>query len=146
MTSLSSLLSPSSESGSAMKRAPYLLPILALATVGCAAEATIPDTSTDRVMESSTVAPAKPMSGKDLTGMAISNVAADEGIQISPSMASDYADIVCEGLDDGLHPLIVASIGAEEIPRYSSEDHGFLVGASIGANCPEHLSLLGGDI
>lgn len=143
----SSSLFPSRESGTAVKRSLLLLPGLALAFAGCAIDTSVPagKPTPDRVLESTTVAPAvEPISDGDLVGHVVSTVASDEGITIGPSMAGEYAVIVCQGFEDGLSPLVMVRIGVQEMPRFSEEEHAFLVGASVGALCPEFSFVFGG--
>lgn len=156
MTPSSSLFFPSRESGTAVKRSLLLLPALAL-FAGCAVDTgTVtdgnPSTTTfsaaDRVIESTTSAPIAPI-GEPITadqraGKLISQVAADEGITIDQHLAARYAELVCEGFDDDLtftHVMIAATNG---IPRFSDREHAYLIGASIGAMCPEHAASVGG--
>lgn len=157
MTSRSlSSFSFSRESGTAVKRSLLLLPALAL-FAGCAVDTgTVtdgnPSTTTfsaaDRVIESTTSAPIAPI-GEPITadqraGKLISQVAADEGIIIDQHMAAKYAEIVCEGFDDDMpfsHMVIATTAG---LPRFSDREHAYLIGASIGAMCPEHAASVGG--
>ena len=153
MTSLpSSLLSsPSSESGSPVKRSLLALPIalLALSACGPTPESADPSSVADRVLESTTVAepavvPSKvdPYIPVDSTDMILQSVAAGEGIDMPDGMASEYADIICEGLDDGLSPWALVRIGVTELPMWDAGQHAFLVGASVGAACPEYADLI----
>lgn len=103
------------------------------------------------MLESTTVAapavvPSKvdPYIPVDSTDMILQSVAAGEGIDMPDGMAGEYADIICEGLDDGLSPMALVRIAAAELPQWDSGQHSFLVGASIGAKCPEFSYLVGG--
>lgn len=128
-----------------------------LVFAGCAAPVTsdpvvstvsAPSLATDRVVESTTApvpTPVDPVSDEEFAGSIISIVAEDEGIQIPASMAGEYATIICEGFADGLSPLVMVRIGVEELPRWSSDEHSFLMGASVGALCPEFASKIVGN-
>ena len=80
----------------------------------------------------------------DRTDAVLQSVAAGEGIDMPDGMASEYADIICEGLSDGLSPMALVRIAADELPVWDASQHSFLVGASIGAKCPEFSYLVGG--
>ena len=144
---------PSSESGVAVKRALLVLPVAVLALSACESASTVPASSGDRVIESTTVTPAapavepskvEPYVPVDSTDMILQSVAASEGIDMPDGMASQYADIICQGLDDGLSPMALVRIAASELTQWDDDQHAFLVGASIGAKCPEFSYLVGG--
>lgn len=89
--------------------------------------------------------PAKPaMTEDERTDMILQSVAADEGIHMPDGMAGEYATIVCDGLDDGLSFTMMIRIGADALPRWDEGQHAFLIGASVGAKCPEYAGLFGG--
>lgn len=67
----------------------------------------------------------------------------DGGVSFPRSHAAEYADITCEAAQDGLSPTRVADMWSEEVTDYSVSDHYILVGAAIGAYCPEQLGLDG---
>ena len=143
----------SSESGVAVKRALFVLPVAVLALSACESASTVPASSGDRVIESTTVTPVAPavVPSKvdpyvpvDSTDMILQSVAAGEGIDMPDGMASQYADIICEGLEDGLSPMALVRIAVNELPQWDDGQHAFLVGASIGAKCPEFSYLVGG--
>ena len=143
----------SSESGVPVKRALLVLPVAVLALSACESASTVPASSGDRVLESTTVAPVapavepskvEPYVPVDRTDAVLQSVAAGEGIDMPDGMASEYADIICEGLDDGLSPMALVRIAAAELTQWDSGQHAFLVGASIGAKCPEFSYLVGG--
>lgn len=148
MTALTSLFFSSSESGTPMKRALFVLPVALLALSACESASTAPATSADRVLESTTVAPvspaADPYTPTDSTDAVLQSIAADQGINMPDGMASEYADIICEGLDDGLSPMALVRIAASELPQWDDGQHAFLVGASIGAKCSEYSYLVEG--
>ena len=128
-----------------MKRALLVLPVAVLALSACESASSAPVSSGDRVLESTTVAPAAdPYTSTDRTDAILQSVAAGEGIDFPDGMASQYADIICQGLDDGLSPLALVRIAASELPQWDAGQHSFLVGASIGAKCPEFSYLVGG--
>lgn len=129
-----------------MKRLLLVLPVAVLALSACESASSVPASSGDRVLESTTVAPVSPAvdSPADRTDAVLQAVAADEGIHMPDGMASDYADVICEGLDDGLSPMALVRIAANELTQWDSGQHAFLVGASIGAKCPEFSYLVGG--
>lgn len=117
--------------------------ILAL-TAGCAIDTSTPTTA-DRVVASTTTAPVvEPVVEENPTGTVISTVAADEGISIAPGMAGEYAAIICEGFVDGLSLVTMVHIGASALPRFTEEQHAFLIGASVGTLCPEFSYRIGG--
>ena len=116
--------------------------VLAL-TAGCAIDTSTPaddGPATDRVLTSSTnAAPASPVSDEDVLEATLLS----EGIHTPAGFAAQYADIVCTGFDDGLDLYDSVAIGHQEIPRYSVNEHAFMVGASVGTYCPEHASEVG---
>lgn len=144
----------SSESGVPVKRLLLVVPVVAVfALSACESASTVPASSGDRVLESTTVAPVapavepskvEPYVPVDRTDAVLQSVAASEGIDMPDGMASEYADIICEGLDDGLSPLALVRIAAAELTQWDDDQHAFLVGASIGAKCPEFSYLVGG--
>ena len=144
----------SSESGVPVKRSLLVVPVVAVfALSACESASTVPASSGDRVIESTTVTPVapavvpskvEPYIPVDSTDMILQSVAAGEGIDMPDGMASEYADIICEGLDDGLSPLALVRIAANELTQWDDDQHAFLVGASIGAKCPEFSYLVGG--
>lgn len=138
-----------------MKRFLFVLAPVALVLSACGAEAasstaSIPP-STDRVLQSTTVAPpveptkVEPnVSTGDQVDIVMQAVAADEGIHMPDGMATEYADIICEGLDDGLSPQMLVRIAVNGIPDWDADQHAFLIGVSIGAKCPEYAHVVGG--
>lgn len=140
----------SSESGISMKRILLVVPVVAVfALSACESASTVPASSGDRVLESTTVAepavvPSKvdPYIPVDRTDMILQSVAAGEGIDMPDGMAGEYANIICEGLDDGLSPWALVRIGVTELPMWDAGQHAFLVGASVGAACPEYADLI----
>lgn len=150
-----SSFSPPSESGSSVKRALLVLPVVALVSVGCAAPYEEPVASVaDRVLQSTTNSPVSPpveptkvepnVSTGDQVDIVMQAVAADEGIHMPDGMATEYADIICEGLDDGLSPQMLVRIAVNGIPTWDADQHAFLIGVSIGAKCPEYAHVVGG--
>lgn len=138
-----------------MKRALVLLPLAAVALAACGpADVQVDGTAvpTTRHIESTTVAPPPVEPARidpyvtpvDVVDEVIREVAADEGIILPAGMGSQYADIVCTGFDDGLSFPLVVTIAADELDHWTLEQHAFLIGASIGAKCPEFSSLVGG--
>ena len=116
----------------------------ALTLSGCAVDTSTPTTA-DRVVASTTTAPVvEPVVEENPTGTVISTVAADEGISIAPGMAGEYAAIICEGFVDGLSLVTMVHIGASALPRFTEDQHAFLIGASVGALCPEFSYRIGG--
>lgn len=105
-----------------------------------ATEHTVTSTSTTR----QAAPPAKPaMTEDERIDMVLQSVAADEGIHMPDGMAGEYADIICEGLDDGLSLTMLVRIGVDALPRWDAGQHAFLIGASVGAKCPEHSGMFG---
>ena len=103
-------------------------------------EHTVTSTSTTR----QAAPPAKPaMTEDERIDMILQSVAADEGIYMPDGMAGEYADIVCAGFDDGLSFPLVVTIAADELDHWTLEQHAFLIGASVGAKCPEHSGMFG---
>ena len=138
-----------------MKRALFVLPVAALALAACGpADVEVDGTAVpaSRHIESSTVAPppVEPtridpyVTPVDVVDEVIREVAADEGIILPAGMGSQYADIVCTGFDDGLSFPLVVTIAADELDHWTIEQHAFLIGASIGAKCPEYAHVVGG--
>ena len=145
----------SSESGVSVKRSLLVVPVVAVfALSACESASTVPAASGDRVLESTTVAPVAPavepskvdpyVTPVDVVDEVIREVAADEGIILPAGMGSQYADIVCTGFDDGLSFPLVVTIAADELDHWTLEQHAFLIGASIGAKCPEYAHVVGG--
>lgn len=154
----SSPLFSSRESGTSVKRFLFVLAPVALVLSACGAEAasstaSIPP-STDRVLQSTTNSPVSPpveptkvepnVSTGDQVDIVMQAVAADEGIHMPDGMATEYADIICEGLDDGLSPQMLVRIAVNGIPTWDADQHAFLIGVSIGAKCPEYAHVVGG--
>ena len=103
-------------------------------------EHTVTSTSTTRQV----APPAKPaMTEDERIDMVLQSVAADEGIHMPDGMAGEYADIICDGLDDGLSFTMLVRIGVDALPRWDAEQHAFLIGASVGAKFPEHSGMFG---
>ena len=120
----------------------------ALTMSGCAIDTSTPaDDSpvTDRVLTSSTnVAPAAPIEREPVSDEDVLEATLrSEGIYTPAGFAAQYADIVCTGFDDGLDLYDLVAIGHQEIPRYSVNEHAFMVGASVGTFCPEHAGEVG---
>ena len=120
----------------------------ALTVSGCAIDTSTPaDGSpvTDRVLTSSTNAtPAAPIEREPVSDEDVLEATLrSEGIDTPEGFAAQYADIVCTGFDDGLDLYDMVAIGHQEIPRYSVNEHAFMVGASVGTFCPEHASEVG---
>ena len=136
------------------KRFLLVLPVAVLALSACESASTVPATSTDRVLQSTTNSPVAPpveptkvepyVSTGDQVDIVMQAVAADEGIHMPDGMAGEYATIICEGLDDGLSLTTLVRIGVDALPRWDSGQHAFLIGASIGAKCPEYAHVVGG--
>lgn len=120
----------------------------ALTMSGCAIDTSTPaDDSpvTDRVLTSSTnAAPAAPVEPSPVSDEDVLEATLrSEGIDTPAGFAAQYADIVCTGFDDGLDLYDMVAIGHQEIPRYSVNEHAFMVGASVGTYCPEHAAEVG---
>ena len=134
-----------------MKRLLLIVPALALA--GCTS---IPVESAPAasgpVLESTTYAPPiepsviEPYVPVDVVDEVMRSVAADEGITLPRGMGSEYADIICTAFDDGLSFPLVVMIAAGELDQWTPEQHAFLVGASVGASCPEWAGVVGGAV
>ena len=121
---------------------------LALTMSGCAIDTSTPaDDSpvTDRVLTSTTnAAPAAPVEPSPVSDEDVLEATLrSEGIDTPAGFAAQYADIVCTGFDDGLDLYDMVAIGHQEIPRYSVNEHAFMVGASVGTYCPEHAAEVG---
>ena len=117
-------------------------------TAGCAIDTSTPADDgpvTDRVLTSTTnAAPAAPIERQPvLMEDVLEATLRSEGIDTPEGFAAQYADIVCTGFDDGLDLYDMVAIGHQEIPRYSVNDHAFMVGASVGTYCPEHAAEVG---
>ena len=154
-SALPPFLFPSSESGSAMKRALVLVPVAALALAACGpADIEVDGTAVpaSRHIESSTVAPPPVEPARvdpyvtpvDVVDEVVRSVAADEGIILPAGVGSQYADIVCQAFDDGLSFPLVVAIAADELDHWTPKQHAFLVGASVGASCPEWAGVITG--
>lgn len=114
-----------------------------LALGACAA----PETPAGSLESSEThsVAPvaAEPfVSESDRIDQAIASVMEPEGFILPEGFYYEYAEIVCEGLDDGLGPMLLAGIGHSEFDEYSLDQHAMMVGASIGGLCPEYADVV----
>ena len=126
------------------KRFLLVLPVAVLALSACESASSAPATSGDRVIESTTVAPAAPaQSAPASLEDVLEATLLSEGIHTPAGFAAQYADIVCTGFDDGLDLYDMVAIGHQEIPRYSVNEHAFMVGASVGTYCPEHAAEVG---
>ena len=143
-----------SESGSAM-RALFVLPVAAIALAACSpADIEVDGTAVpaSRHIESSTMVPPPVEPARidpyvttvDVVDEVVRSVAADEGIILPAGMGSQYADVVCTAFDDGLSFPVVVMIAADELDHWTPEQHAFLVGASVGASCPEWAGVIGG--
>lgn len=64
-------------------------------------------------------------------------VLANEGIYMPEGMIGEYAQIVCEGLADGMHPMMLHTVSMNNFPNWDSMEHATLIGASVGSHCPE---------
>ena len=139
-----SFFSPS-ESGVSVKRSLLVVPVVAvLALSACESASSAPATSGDRVIESTTAAPAAPIEREPVSlEDVLEATLLSEGIHTPAGFAAQYADIVCTGFDDGLDLYDMVAIGHQEIPRYSVNEHAFMVGASVGTFCPEHAGEVG---
>ena len=101
-------------------------------------------TSTSTSTTRQAAPPAKPaMTEDERIDMILQAVAADEGIHMTDGMAVEYATIICEGLDDGLSLTMLVRIGVDALPLWDAGQHSFLIGASVGAKCPEHSGMFG---
>lgn len=69
--------------------------------------------------------------------IAMESTLADKGIDLGPGVAAEYAKIVCEGMEEGVDPMMIALLGQNGFPEYTVEEHAMMVGASVGSHCPE---------
>lgn len=143
----------SSESGVPVKRALLILPVAAIALAACSpADVEVDGTAVpaSRRIESSTPPPVEParvdpyVTPVDVVDEVVRSVAADEGITVPAGTGSEYADIVCTAFEDGVPFLLIVSIAASELPEWTPEQHAYLVGASVGAACPQWADEVGG--
>lgn len=116
---------------------------LVLALGACAAPETPADTAKPATSQTSTIEAPEPVlvestSEADRVDQILASVMEPEGFVLPEGLYYEYAVLVCEGLDDGLDPLLLAEIAAGEIRQFPAEDHAMMVGASIGGLCPEH--------
>lgn len=67
-------------------------------------------------------------------------VAKEEGIHLSEGMGAAYAQDVCDLLDNRYTFYEVIQIAVRDLPEMglTSNEHAYLVGASIGGACPEY--------
>ena len=142
---MTSSLFSSSESGVSVKRLLLVLPVAVLALSACESASSVPATSGDRMIGSTTnAAPAAPIERQPVSDEDVLEATLrGEGIDTPAGFAAQYADIVCTGFDDGLDLYDMVAIGHQEIPRYSVNEHAFMVGASVGTYCPEHAAEVG---
>lgn len=61
-----------------------------------------------------------------------------EGIVLAPGIGYGYAQVTCEGLQDGLSFDEVAEAGMYGFPEFDYMDHMFMIGVSIAAVCPDY--------
>lgn len=127
-----------------MRRALLALPVMAIVAAGCSAQAS--DAADQTVATTTATTPAAAASGDGTVGETLSTLAGRLDITISPSMAEEYAAIMCDGLDDGISTSNLVRIGMKSLPRYDRGEHSFLIGSSIGALCPEHAGAIGGGV
>lgn len=80
----------------------------------------------------------------DLTDMVMQSVMANEGVYLEDGFGGEYARLTCEALDDGLTPMDAMFISMDSLPGYTMDEHAMLVGASIGAECPQHSDRIPG--
>lgn len=127
-----------------MKRALLALPVMAIVAAGCSAQAS--DAADQTVATTTATTPAAAANSGGTVGETLSTLAGRLDITISPSMAEEYAAIMCDGLDDGISTSNLVRIGMKSLPRYDRGEHSFLIGSSIGALCPEHAGAIGGGV
>lgn len=65
------------------------------------------------------------------------NVLANEGIYMPEGMIGEYAQIICDGLREGMHPMMLHSVSMRNFPEWDTMDHAMMIGASVGSHCPE---------
>lgn len=119
-------------------RALLVAPVALLVLAGCSATTALPQAEP-------VVSDAPPVASVDPREAAMESALAGEGIEVPfDGFVERYADIVCTGFGDGLPFLTLVRIGVEEMPRFAADEHAFLVGASVGAFCPEFSSRIGG--
>ena len=126
-----------------MRRALLALPVMAIVAAGCSAQAS---DAADQTVATTTATTPAAASGGGTVGETLSTLAGRLDITISPSMAEEYAAIMCDGLDDGISTSNLVRIGMKSLPRYDRGEHSFLIGSSIGALCPEHAGAIGGGV
>lgn len=98
--------------------------------------------STYEASEPDPVAPEKPkMWEEEATGGPggiMETVLLREGINLPPGLADEYADAVCTDLEDGVDPMNIAFTAHKHLAMYDIIEHAKMVGASVGAFCPEY--------
>lgn len=103
-----------------------------------------------RHLESTTAAPARPASGlssKQRTEAVYYATLAEEGIVVDDAAAYLAGQATCEFIDEGgsMPDLMLGLAMSEEDPfglGISNEDLPFLMGAAIGAFCPENAGAI----
>lgn len=134
-----------------MKKIAAALAASALALAGCAAEGEAPTETAYPITSATpphTVQPAQPyfttgpMPEPETSGPSdaetMEAVLLSEGINLPPGVASEYASAVCADLGDGVGPFNIAMTAHKYLPMYDITQHGMMVGASVGAFCPEY--------
>lgn len=125
-----------------------------IVAAGCTTESQpLPGTSSTKMLppsQSTTATPAAPVTSSipdrfsdEVVGAAMGAVIESEGIPLPQSMHLEYARISCKAIGEGINPIAVASAAHDGMPQYSLMDHATLVGASVGAMCPQHSDKIG---
>jgi|SRR5690625_1596009 len=118
-----------------MKRALLsVVPLLVLA--GCATP-TDPAPTAPETVDPSPAYVEPPASQDVIVTEAMRMTLAEEGIVLPDGMYLEYARVACDGIGEGLDPLVVARIASAELPQWDVVEHAMIVGASVGALCPE---------
>ena len=89
-----------------------------------------------------TTAPAIDFDSDEFNGSVLESVFADEGIYLPEGAALEYAKVVCQGMEDDLDLAQMVMIGATHGPVSDIMDNAYMVGASVGALCPEYSSVV----
>lgn len=110
------------------------------ATVSATTTATssaTPHTTTRQSYSPPSTASSSGKYGDALSNRAMKTVIENEGINASSEFLDDYAQVVCEGLADGIDPMEIAFIAYESLPQYDLMEHAAMIGASVGTYCEE---------
>ena len=99
----------------------------------------------DNVVAPPATSESAPMTDLEFLDALMIMVAADEGIYLSEGMGAAYAQDVCDLLEKRYSLTEVIQIAMRDLPEMglTSNEHAYLVGASIGGACPQYEYMVG---